>query len=107
MKAALLFALFLLIAQPARAHQADTSYTRIALDGHHLLVEATFDLHVLGRIVVVERGDCMFVEKLMNCKQVLIISISTLREKAIYILVPLTDLTFAPTPMSVRFIVLN
>ena len=57
-KAALAILLLLFSMKPASAHQADTSYTRFDLDGHRLAIEATFDLHVLGRIADVDRdGD--------------------------------------------------
>ncbi len=46
----------LLFARPAAAHQEDTSYTRIRIDGDRVTTEATFDLHVLGRIAPVD-GD--------------------------------------------------
>ncbi len=45
-------------AVPVAAHQADTSYTRIRLEPTRLATELTFDLHVLGMIVRVDRdGD--------------------------------------------------
>lgn len=58
MKALVTALLLLTGANPSYAHQADTSYTRIHLGTDRLAVEATFDLHVLARIVPVDRdGD--------------------------------------------------
>ncbi|MDG2308531.1 MAG: HupE/UreJ family protein [Candidatus Binatia bacterium] len=51
-------AVVLLCAPPAAAHQEDTSYTRIHLEAEQVTTEATFDLHVLSRIVEIDRdGD--------------------------------------------------
>lgn len=44
----------LAIATPSDAHQEDTSYTRVVVDERTVTTEVTFDLHVLGRIAVVD-----------------------------------------------------
>lgn len=44
----------LLAAEPADAHQEDTSYTRIHLDSDHVRTVATFDLHVLQRLAPID-----------------------------------------------------
>ncbi len=53
-RARLAVLVLLATATPTEAHQEDTSYTRVVVDDGTVTTEVTFDLHVLGRIAVVD-----------------------------------------------------